>query len=311
MRLGEMDCATVQTELSGWIDGELAQPRAGQIQEHAVHCLNCRKTLEALEGVGSRLAVLKAFGRDEPPAGLTAGLMGMPAWWVALAVGRRWFPAGGAVAVAVAGWLFLQNLSMPLSATVTIGQAREERTLTPGTLLTAQPGQPVDVAFLPEGGTMRLRGNAALVVHQAQRRWMGADQQMEFSLPSGSAWVTFGPAGPPHQVLLTTPHALVRLTGTQVLVEAAPGQTRVSVFEGEADVLELASGRRVLLARSQAAQIRAGSMEIGSVFAQEWTAGSAPVSSVPPPALHETGEEEGKQGSPKAPAAQQLWYEVK
>jgi hypothetical protein len=51
-------CATWDGDLSAWIDGELAEPRAREVQRHVAACVHCRARIDALHTVDGALRTL-------------------------------------------------------------------------------------------------------------------------------------------------------------------------------------------------------------------------------------------------------------
>lgn len=281
-----MNCRTVAPLLSAFLDGQLAQEPLAHVREHLDHCARCAKDLRALEQVGGQLATLKqAILSAASPPGLLTGIRNMPEWVVQLAVIRRWLISAGGLMICVGlVWLSLR-WSGPLPATLTANAAKEiTPQLTAGTTLMAREGESVSIALPNQGGKLTLRGPGAMVVQEAALGKIRQDQRLRLELPSGQLEVNVAPGGPPHDIRLLTPQAMVRLAGTWVLLSANTASTQVAVLEGEAWLKGVATPRAVRLKPGQMAQVKAGWMSVTQIPLEEWLARKGLINTIQTPA---------------------------
>lgn len=214
--------------------------------------------------VNKDLELLKSVKVGEVPPGLLAGISALPGWLLCLAVARQWVIPAGAVAGAVGAVALLLHVSNPLPATLAERGAGEQarvqsvRDLTAGTTLLAKPGQTLELQVAEGRGKVQLEGPGALVVRKASVGKFRGDHRIRLDMPSGSVRIQFGPDAPPHSLLLTTPQAMIGLTGTNVAIQATPVTTVLQVMEGRATVSNLATGERVVVTAGRMAEIQAG-----------------------------------------------------
>lgn len=214
--------------------------------------------------VSKDLELLKSVKVGEVPPGLLASISAMPGWFLFLAVARQWLVPAGTAAGALATVALLLHVSNPLPATLAqrgIGEparVQSVRDLSAGTTLMAQPGQTLELQVAGGRGKVQLEGPGALVVREASVGKFRGDHRIRLDMPSGSVRIRFGPNAPPHSLLLTTPQAMIRLTGTDVLVRATPLTTVLQVFEGRATFSNLSTGERVVVTAGRSLEVQAG-----------------------------------------------------
>lgn len=270
--MSQLDCGQVEPKLSAWIDGQLDDAQAEQVRDHLVQCPGCWGELQALEIVSNRLAALKAAPVAAPPAGLTAAVRALPTWLVLLAVARHWLAAGGGLALVGVACVAILQWSTPLPAMLSVRQRQETRMLTPGTTVWAKPGEPVTITLTPGDGTLQLHGPGALVIRQAQVGRVQHDQRLAVELTAGALAVRFGPRAMSHALTVTTPQAMIRVTGTWVMIQATPVATQVVVMDGAALVQNRATGRTLHAIPGQVVAVQAGWMTVRQVPTDEWLA---------------------------------------
>ncbi|MDO8730737.1 MAG: FecR domain-containing protein [Candidatus Omnitrophota bacterium] len=219
---------------------------------------------EDLQRVDRAMALLRDQPVGELPAGSLAAVRGMPRWFVAMAVLRGRAPALLAVVLAAGVLISGFRLSSPLPATLRSEGSTAQYDLTAGTTLLARMGETVEMSLAPKDAVVRLEGPGALVVRRAERGRWNEECRLELDLPSGSAWIRFGPTAPPHRLIVTTPQATIRITGTQVRIQATPLTTRVEVAEGTAEIYSVNTRGSQRLTAGQAAEVTAGWMKAGS-----------------------------------------------
>ncbi len=223
-----------------------------------------RETEQMLAQVGKDLELLKSVKVGEIPPGLLAGISALPGWLLWLAVARQWLVPAGVVAGTAGAVALLLHVSNPLPARLAEQGAGEParvqsvRELTAGTTLVARLGQAVQLEVAEGRGKVQLEGPGALVVRKASVGKFRGDHRIRLDMPSGSVRIQFGPDAPPHSLLLTTPQAMIGLTGTDVLIQATPVTTVVRVLEGRATVSNPATGERVVVTAGRMAEIQAG-----------------------------------------------------
>ena len=224
-----------------------------------------KQEMERILGqVSKEMELLKSVKVGEVPPGLLASVGAMPGWFLFLAVARQWLLPAVTVGGALATVALLLHLSNPLPATLAqrgIGeQARVQsvRDLSAGTTLLAKPGQTLELQVAGGRGKVELEGPGALVVRKASVGKFQGDHRIRLDMPGGSVRIRFEPGAPPHSLLLTTPQAMIGLTGTDVLVQATPVTTLLRVMEGRATVSNLATGERLVVTAGGGVEIQAG-----------------------------------------------------
>lgn len=287
-----MTCRTVAPLLSAFMDGQLAQEPLAQVREHLAQCARCATDLRALEQVGGQLASLKqAILSAASPPGLLTGIRNLPEWVVRLAVIRVWLINLAGLAVCVGLAALLLRWSEPLPATLSATSAKHTtQTLTAGTTLMAREGESVSVTLPNQGGALTLHGPGAMVVQKAALGRVRQDQRLTLELPNGRLEVKINPGAPAHDIRLLTPQAMVRLSGTWVLLSANTASTQVAVLEGEAWLKGVATPRAVLLKPGQMAQVKAGWMNVSQIPLEEWLARKGLINSPQTPAAQPAPE---------------------
>ena len=280
-----MTCRTISPLLSALVDGQLSEGQAARVREHAGGCARCGSELMALRALGSQLASLtQATVIPASPSGLLAGLQSLPGWVVRLALLRRWFMAGGALAGSAGLVILLLQWAGPLPATLTARSVQHAtQRLSPGTTLVAQPGETVTVNLPRAGGAITLHGPGGLVVHEAALGKLRQDQRLTLELPSGSLDVHIAPRAPLHTIQLLTPQAHIRLSGTWVLLNASAVSTNVMILEGEAWLRGVATPRAIRLKQGQMAQVKAGWLSVGQIPMEEWLRRKGVIAPTPAP----------------------------
>ena len=236
------------------------------------------------------LELLKSVKVGEVPPGLLTPISAMPEWLLFLAVARQWAVPAGASAGVIATAALLLQISNPLPATLAQrgtgepARVQSVRDLSAGTTLLAKPGQTLELQVAGGQGKIQLEGPGALVVRKASIGKFQGDHRIRLEMPSGSVRIRFEPGAPPHSLLLTTPQALIGLTGTDVLIRATPLTTLLEVKEGQATVNNLSTGEQVVAAAGQSVEIQAGWLK---------------------------KRESPKDGETAAPSNKPLWLEVK
>ena len=313
-----MTCQDIEPALSAWLDGQLSEEHAQCVREHLARCPVCWEEVEALETLGHRVALLKSAAPTPVPEGLLAGVRALPRWLVWLAVSRRWLAMGtGLAAVGIAAWLLLE-WSAPLPATVTARGIQATQTLIPGTTLVARSGERLHLDLpagraassqdaASAGGTIDLAGPGALVVQRATTGRLHSEQRLEVELIGGTATVRFGAQAILHDIRFVTPHALIQLTGTWVVIasDAEGTTTQVRVLEGRAAITNRSTRAQVSLQAGQRAQVRAEQLIVAPIPVEEWLAHKGLIN----PAEQSPGQIP-LDGSPEpAVVPQGLWHE--
>ena len=274
-----MDCHAIEPLLSAWVDGQLPEAEAEPVRTHLAQCPSCWEEFQALEQLGQQFAVLKRAPVGPAPEGLLAGVHALPGWLVGFAVIRRWLLPTSALVLLAIGGLWLLSWSDPLGGTMTTSGLRTTQPLSAGTTLSAQAGETATLAL--GGGTIALQGPGSLIVHQAERGHLRHEQRITLELPQGHATVRFDPTAPVHRVWLLTPQAQLHLTGTWVQLSTTPSTTQVCVFDGTAQLTNLATQEHVSLTAGIMADVQAARTVVRPIPMAEWlsrtgVAGPAP-----------------------------------
>ena len=219
--------------------------------------------------VKNALYSLKRQPVGETPAGLDKAVRALPEWMVRLAVARQWATPAAGLLVGGLALFGLLHWSAPMNANLRTGVVAETQTLTSGTTLVAEAGQMIKMDLAQETGRLELIGPAALVVREASIGRIRSDHKLLLDLAHGKTRIWFGTNAPAHDVQIWTSQAIVRLSGTDVLVQATPATTRVEILEGQAEVESLATGRQQVVTAGQTIQIQAAQMTIQDEMPQE------------------------------------------
>ena len=222
-----------------------------------------RSEQEDLQRVDRAMALLREQPAGEFPAGCLSAVRGMPRWFIAMAVLRGRAPALLAVVLAAGVLTAGFRLSNPLPATLRSEGSTARYDLTAGTTLLARQGETVEMSLAPKDAVVLLEGPGALIVRRAEQGRWNKERRLDLDLPSGSAWIRFGPAASPHRLIVTTPQATIRITGTQVRIQATPLTTRLEVKEGFAEIYSVDARQSRRLSAGQAAEVTAGWMKTG------------------------------------------------
>ena len=210
------------------------------------------------------LELLESIKVGEVPPGLLAPISAMPGWLLFLAVARQGLLPAGTASGVFATVALLLHVSNPLPATLAQkgtgepARVQSVRDLSAGTTLLAKPGQTLELQVAEGRGKVQLEGPGALVVRKASVGKFRGDQRIRLDMPAGSVRIFFGPDAPPHSLLLTTPQAVIGLTGTDVIVRATPLTTLLQVMEGRATVNNLSTEERIVVTAGQSVEIQAG-----------------------------------------------------
>ncbi|MCM8795028.1 MAG: FecR family protein [Candidatus Omnitrophica bacterium] len=206
---------------------------------------------EAARIVEGKLDLLKRIPVGNPPDTLFKRVEEIPGWRIQPLASRPSIPLALCAAVGLVVLAFW-TVSDPVPVVLVSRQVdgtpgvAGSHLLLPEMVFLAPAGQQLDLRLsaIEGDGLLQIHGPGSLRVRRASTRRFDQTRAFHFDLPQGAVSIWFGKEALPHGFRLTTPEALIRLTGTWVHVEATKGLTRVKVFNGSAEVRNRLTGRK-------------------------------------------------------------------
>lgn len=267
--------------LCAYLDAELSADLAAAVEEHLKACASCKESLLALRQAKTALDILaKRPDISEPPAGILEAVnerLPKYDWGVFADPVARNLAIGVACLIIVFSLWFKSSQPpfYPQASLFATSQGSVQRyigkdwqdldtysVINPGDSLRAAKNSSLKISFTDEKSWLVLKGGSLLRVEDLRGRFA-------FSLKKGMVFVRAATPMVAKKLLITTPQARIRVSGTLFSVLADEDKTEVAVLEGSVKLSLLSREEGFMIKPQEKAEAYKDEVQLKALLSQE------------------------------------------